>query len=80
MKNNVVLKQTWLTLMLFATILPVILWQHSKFYWIHYREKCPTLGDQYLFILGVLIGQCKLTAALINFCAVKIKISPDCII
>ncbi|EFX87552.1 hypothetical protein DAPPUDRAFT_312020 [Daphnia pulex] len=50
--------ETWLTLMLFATlILPVILWQHSKFYWIHYREKCPTLGDQYLFILGVLIGQ-----------------------
>lgn len=44
--------------MLFATILPVILWQQSKFYWIHYREKCLTLGNQYLFILGVLIGQC----------------------
>nr|CAH0102805.1 unnamed protein product [Daphnia galeata] len=56
--------ETWLTLMLFATILPVILWQHSEFYWIHYRDKCPTLGNKYFVILGVLIGQCILMSFL----------------
>lgn len=60
--------------MLFATILPTILWQDLKFLWINYRkihesriinalgsplqDRRPILAKQYFFVLGVLIGQC----------------------
>lgn len=44
--------------MLFAIILPIILWKYSNLLAIRYQERRSTLTKQYLFILGVLIGQC----------------------
>ncbi|XP_057366108.1 glutamate receptor ionotropic, kainate 2-like [Daphnia carinata] len=49
--------ETWLTLLSFAIILPIILWHYSNLFAIHYQERRSTLTKQYLFILGVLIGQ-----------------------
>ncbi|KZS13465.1 Uncharacterized protein APZ42_021438 [Daphnia magna] len=50
-------RETWLTLILFAIILPIILWKYSNLFAIRYQERRSTLTKQYLFILGVLIGQ-----------------------
>jgi hypothetical protein len=53
-------KQTWIALIALVTILPVILWIYFKCLCTRYNAKCPVLMKNQFFILGVLIGQCKI--------------------
>lgn len=49
--------QVWVTLMVFASVLPAFLWYFLKSLWIHHQGKYPSLGENYAFVLRVLIGQ-----------------------
>ena len=48
-------------------MLPVILWKYLKLLQIpNQQTNTPILANQYLFVLGVLIGQCKLKTSIIE--------------
>ncbi|XP_057365911.2 glutamate receptor ionotropic, delta-2-like, partial [Daphnia carinata] len=50
--------EVWLLLSVFVVILPAIVWAHFKCLQFPHGEKtCPGLAKQYVFVLGVLIGQ-----------------------
>jgi ionotropic glutamate receptor len=53
--------QVWIALILFLIILPAILWKHLKLFQIPSQQTSTSiLANQYLFVLGVFFGQCKL--------------------
>ena len=57
--------EVWLSLMSFAIILPAVLCQSLRILWTSTnsdettRTRPPILVKKYIFVLGVLVGQCK---------------------
>lgn len=54
--------------MVFASVLPAFLWYFLKCLWIHHQGKYPSLGENYAFVLRVLIGQCNSSNRSIPLC------------
>ena len=56
--------EVWLSFMSFAIILPAVLWQSLRILWTStntgetMNARPPILAKKYIFVLGVLVGQC----------------------
>lgn len=67
----------WLTLLLVATCIPIILWAQLRLLWNIKKpasissEPRPNMFEQFIFVFAVITTQCKLTTSLKSLPSVK---------